>query len=187
MWHEAEKACPQEEGAEVTMRGSSFWAHLLDVKLFIAVCCSGIGLLAQMPIRVDVYTHPQTPPPDYVGPVYRALEQGVDTAARIRQSQIEQGWLDLARKRERRMADVEQESRRLQDRVLDQNFGYLGFREGAATWKINQEVMDAFSVARKRHTDFDSLLPAMRIVADSLRPQWGKINMGNTSSACIRS
>jgi hypothetical protein len=37
--------------------------------------------------------------------------------------------------------------------------------------------MDAFARGRAARPDFDALLPAMRIVADSLRPDWSRISM----------
>jgi hypothetical protein len=110
----------------------------------------------------------------------RALEPFSQTPAIIQRRQelgIQQGWLDLARDRERRLAELERESRRLQDRVLDQNFGYTDFRTGVANWRLNQDVIDAFAVGRRNHDDFDALVPIMRIIADGLRPQWGNVTM----------
>jgi hypothetical protein len=110
----------------------------------------------------------------------KALEPQQRTADAIYRSQqlaIERGYLDLAREREQRLAWEQKESARLQERVLDTNFGYTDFRRGVANWRLNQDVKDAFAFGRKQHADFDELLPAMRIVSDGVRPNWGKITM----------
>jgi len=124
--------------------------------------------------RVDVTIHQD------VNPLQMFLDTTRDTTlaiGRARELQIQQGYLDLARQQAEDARRAREQSARLQDRVLDDEFGFRAARREWATWKINQDVMDAFAHGRAAHPDFDALLPAMRIVADSLRPEWSRITM----------
>jgi len=75
------------------------------------------------------------------------MKDGIAVAEHAKQAEIQQGWLDLARQQRRQLRELEERSRRLQDRVLDQNFGYRDFRSCLADWKVNQEVIDALTTA----------------------------------------
>ncbi|MBZ5623732.1 MAG: hypothetical protein LAQ69_34285 [Acidobacteriia bacterium] len=103
--------------------------------------------------------------------------QMIESAYRARQLQIQQGYLDLARQEAEEALRAREQSAALENRVLDDELGYKEFRRASASWKVNQDVMDAFAAGRLAHPDFDALLPAMRIIADSLRPQWSKVTM----------
>ena len=109
--------------------------------------------------------------------LHDTLKQATEVSGQLRQAEFQQGWLDLARLQQRQLREEEERSRRLQERVLDQNMGYRDFRAGIAAWKVDQETMDAFTPARNAHPDFDALLPVMRIASDSLRSQWASITM----------
>lgn len=146
----------------------------LDMRTLVTLVFMASAFAQQ---RVDVWVHP-TETPNCMAPYFDALKQGTEAIRQSQQLAVERGWLDLARERDRRLRDMEQQSKRLQDRVLDQNFGYQEFRAGAANWNINQEVVSAFAAGRKAHPDFDLLLPAMRIIADGLQPRWGSVSMG---------
>lgn len=137
-----------------------------------------LPLLAQQPVRVDVYTHDNTTP----GLQWSQLmtQMGADTSQAISQGAqigLRQQEIDLQRRRFEWEKEQARQSARLQDRVLDPTFGYRDARPALADWRINQDVMDAFAVARKAHPDFDALQPIMRTIADAMRPDWSRVTM----------
>jgi hypothetical protein len=60
---------------------------------------------------------------------------------------------DSERQRFDSRGEQAQPSELLQDRVLDSNFSYRDARSGISDWCINQDTLDAFSVARKAYGD----------------------------------
>jgi hypothetical protein len=154
-------------------------------KTALFVFAATFPLVAQQPVRVDVYTHDSTTPGlQWAQLVTQMGSQGVDA---INQGFASGTQAKLADQRqqeinlERRRLDREQEdgrrSARLQDRMLDSNFGYRDARPRVADWRINQDVLDAFTAARKAHPDFDRLQPIMRVVAEAMRPDWSYVTM----------
>jgi hypothetical protein len=134
--------------------------------------------LAEQAAQEPVYTHPDTTPgmqwTQLMGQIGNqisdALLQG--TLAGQRQQEI-----DLERQRFDSEEEQARQSELLRDRVLDPNFRYRDARLGIADWRINQDVLDAFSAARKAHGDFNELQPIMRILAEDVRPDWSHVTM----------
>ena len=104
----------------------------------------------------------------------------MDIEANQRQQSID---IEKARLAQTQGIPPQRESKLLQDRVLDTDFafkfGYADLRSDVAKWRVNQDVSDAFTAARKAHSDFDALLPIMRVLAESLRPDWTRLTMAD--------
>jgi hypothetical protein len=136
----------------------------------------------QLPIQVDIYTNSDVSPgqqwAQFIGNMGNAGAQQVAAglqagmAAGLRQQEI-----NLARERFEWEKEQAKQSVRLQDRVLDQSFGYRDAKPQVAEWRVNQDVIDAFNAGRKAHPDFDQLQPVMRAVADAVRPDWSHVTM----------
>jgi hypothetical protein len=140
--------------------------------LLLLLC--GIVLLAQpTQVRIEGEIRVQHQPSP-LGVFLDSTRQATETAQHIRELQIQQGYLDLARRQAEELRQQREASAQLESRVLADDMGY---RRARNETQAAQEVRDAFLSARMAHDDFDALLPAMRIIAGSLRPQWSAITM----------
>ena len=61
---------------------------------------------------------------------------------------------------------------RIEDRLLEPEFGYQQFRSGVPSWQAMKEVTDAMVALRTAHPDLDQMMGLMRIIMESLRPNW---------------
>ena len=155
------------------------------MKTVLFVLAAALPLLAQQPIQVDVYTHSDISPGLQWAQLMtqmgadgsNAIAQGMQAGIQARLANQRQQEIDLERQRFEWDKDQARRSARLQDRVLDPNFGYRDARPALADWRINQDVLDAFKVARAAHQDFDALQPIMRTVAEAVRPDWSHVTM----------
>jgi hypothetical protein len=130
----------------------------------------GMRMLAMLPLvllgsiqaqqRIDVTVHQE---PSLLQMFSETMQESTRAAERSRELQIQQGYLDLARQQAEDARRAREQSHPLQDRVLDDEFGFRTARRDWAKWKINQDVMDAFVHGRAAHPDFDVLLPPARI------------------------
>lgn len=66
---------------------------------------------------------------------------------------------------------------RIEDRLLEPEFGYQQYRTGVPSWQAAKEVNDAMVALRAVHSDLDQMTGLMRVVMESLRPNWKGINV----------
>jgi len=72
-----------------------------------------------------------------------------------------------------------QRMKRLEDRLLDPDFGYRQYRSQLQSWQVIKEVDSTMAALRSEHSDLDEMLPFMRIIMESIRPNWAaKIELG---------
>jgi hypothetical protein len=88
--------------------------------------------------------------------VYRA---GLEAKSRAQALKIQQGWLDLAR----------QQAQAQQQQSAQAN-------NGPPTPPVG-DIKEALLLAHMAHSDFDTFVPYMQIIAAALRPNWLKIRM----------
>jgi 1-deoxy-D-xylulose 5-phosphate reductoisomerase len=135
-------------------------------------------LLAQLPTRVDVYTHPDPPSP------LRTISEALRRKQELR---VQQQQLDLARQQQAQFEETQREMLRLQERALDRESGGRDAKPAApesaadqnsvAGFNATGQLLDAINAARQAHADFDSLQPIMRVLADALHPDWSRMTM----------
>jgi len=66
------------------------------------------------------------------------------------------------------------QSSRIEDRLMEPEFGYQQYRAGTPSWQATKEVNDAMVALRTAHPDLDQMTPFMRIVMESIRPNWAQ-------------
>ncbi|MGO9239967.1 MAG: hypothetical protein ACLQBJ_04070 [Bryobacteraceae bacterium] len=66
---------------------------------------------------------------------------------------------------------------RIEDRLLEPEFGYQQYRTGVPSWQAAKEVNDAMATLRAVHPDLDQMTGLMRVVMESIRPNWKGINV----------
>jgi len=74
-------------------------------------------------------------------------------------------------------APAQPQMSRIEDRLLEPEFGYQQFRTGVPSWQAAKEVNDAMVALRAVHPDLDQMTSLMRVVMESLRPNWKGLNV----------
>lgn len=63
---------------------------------------------------------------------------------------------------------------RIEDRLMEPDFGYQQFRTGVPSWQAAKEVNDAMAALRTAHQDLDQMTGFMRVAMESIRPNWAQ-------------
>ncbi|MGO9663816.1 MAG: tetratricopeptide repeat protein [Polyangia bacterium] len=63
---------------------------------------------------------------------------------------------------------------RIEDRLMEPDFGYQKFRTGVPSWQAAKEVNDAMAALRTAHPDLDQMTGFMRVAMESVRPNWAQ-------------
>jgi hypothetical protein len=102
----------------------------------------------------------------YTDPFFQTLHDGTVAVQHAQELALQQRIFD------------EQKRHNLVEEAIQRGELHDGYREahsGQALWRTNQDIKEAFAACRQAHNDCNKLGWVMKIVSESLPPDWNRI------------